>query len=385
MKGDYDIREISMEFSVESTRLKDALNIVGRIVSGNPAVPVLAGVKIESCQNRLILTGGDIDISIIKEIDLETGGAGEIIETGELVVPVKYFHELIKKMPKDSYIHIKKDNGRIKMTSGEIETTLNCFNEKDYPVIPSPPTEGGVRIKGSLLIEMIKGIQFAVSKSDNRAVLTGVNWLFSANELTLIATNSQRMALRKTPLEISNTGSYILPVKAMAELVNSIDKHQFVQIFPSMNYVIFQCEDLVVYTRLLSGNYPDITKIIPKQFLTEVVVSRSKLLQGLERANLLASQWKHNNVSFSLTNESKIQLKSTASEIGQITEKLTPLEIRGDKTVKVSFDGKFLAEALKSMGEELVSLSFGGSLRPIIIKPYNKKSTIHLISPVRAS
>jgi DNA polymerase III subunit beta len=142
---------------------------------------------------------------------------------------------------------------------------------------------------------------------------------------------------------------------------------------------------LYLYTRLISGNYPDITKVIPEEFVTEVVVSRSRLLQGIERVNLLASQWKHNNVSFSVTDAGKIQLKSTASEVGQITEKLAVLEVKGDRALEISFDGKFLAEALKSMNEELVSLCFGGSLRPIIIKPYNKKSTIHLISPVRAS
>ncbi|WP_421384881.1 hypothetical protein ACOJQI_08955 [Bacillus salacetis] len=171
----------------------------------------------------------------------------------------------------------------------------------------------------------------------------------------------------------------------MSELVNSINKHEFIHVYPGSNLFIFESDDSFLYSRLITGNYPDITKIIPEEFMTEVVASRSKLLQSIERANLLASQWKHNNVSFSLTNESKIQLKSTASEIGQITEKLAFLEVKGDTSVKISFDGKFFAEALKSMSEELVSLSFGGSLKPIIIKPYNKKSTIHLISPVRAS
>lgn len=374
-----------MEFLIDSQRLKKALNIVGRVIPANPSVPVLNGVKIEADLKGLVLTGGDSDVSIAKTIDLQQAEAGRIIAPGKLVVPVKYFHNLIKKMPDDTFINIKKFNKQIKITSGEIETTLSLLNEEDYPERPETPGNGGVRIKGSLLVEMIKQTQFAVSASDSRAVLTGVNWEFSENQLTLVATNSQRMAMRKAAMSSPVTGSFILPGKAMTELVNAIDKHQFIQIYPSDNLVIFQADDLCLYTRLISGNYPDITKIIPEQTTTEVAVSRIKLLQGIERANLLASEWKHNNVSFSLTNEGKIQLTSSSSEIGVITEKLTPLEIKGDLSLKISFDGKFLAEALKSMSEELVSLSFGGSLRPIIIKPYNKKSTIHLISPVRAS
>ncbi|WP_421384880.1 DNA polymerase III subunit beta [Bacillus salacetis] len=192
-----------MEFLIESTRLKNSLNSIGRVISGNPAVPVLGGVKMEAARNRLVMTGGDSDISIVKKIDLQEAEAGEIIESGTLVVPIKYFHDLIKKMPNESQIKIKKINKQIKITCEEIETTINILNEEEYPALPSVPANGGVRIKGSLLMEMIKETQFAVSKSDSRAVLTGVNWLFSENQLTLIATNSQRMALRKTALETS--------------------------------------------------------------------------------------------------------------------------------------------------------------------------------------
>ncbi|WP_409253928.1 DNA polymerase III subunit beta [Bacillus sp. SCS-153A] len=375
-----------MEFQIDSQKLKKALNIVARVIPGTSAIPVLTGVKVEANDlQQLVLTGGDSDVSMAKAIDLDQGDAGKVIEPGEFVIPVKHFHNLIKKMPDDSAVNIRKMNNQIKITSGLIETTLSLLKEENYPAMPDVPDNNGVRIKGSLMIDMIKQTHYAVSTSDSRAILTGVNWVFSANQLTMIGTNSQRMAVRKADLQASVSGSFILPGKAMNELINAVDKHEFINIYPSDNLVIFQGEDLHLYTRLISGNYPDISKIIPEETATEVVVSRPKLLQGIERAILLASEWKHNNVSFSLTNEGSIKLTSSTSEIGQITERLIPLEVRGEKTLNVSFDGKFLAEALKSITEELVSLSFGGSLRPIIIRPYNKQSSFHLISPVRTS
>jgi DNA polymerase III subunit beta len=373
-----------MEFTIDSERLKTALNIVGRVVPGNPVVPVLSGIMIEAEANHVVLTGSDADISIVKRIDMNSTESGEVIDPGKSVVPMKYFHELIKKMPNETLITIKKINHQVKVTNGEIEMTLSRMNDEDYPAFPEIPSHEGGEIKGSLLIEMIKETQFAASKSDSRPVLTGLNWVFSENQLTMTATNSQRMAMRKTSLQTTVSGSFIFPIKAMTELTHVLDKHQFIQLFPSDNMVIFQTDDLLFFTKLISGNYPDITKIIPEETVTEVVMSRRRLLQGIERANLLAFQWKHNNVMFSFTDGGKIQLASSTSEIGQITEKLTPLKLKGDKGYKISFDGKFIAEALKSMNDELISLRFGGSLRPIIISPYNKQSTIHLISPVRA-
>ncbi|MGM0844717.1 MAG: DNA polymerase III subunit beta [Bacillota bacterium] len=374
-----------MEFVIKGEKLKKALSIVGRVISGNPSVPVLSGVKIEAFKESLVLTGMDSDISIIKTIELDDRDLEEIVEAGTLVVPVKYFHELIKKMPTKSLITIKKVNKHVQVISGDIETTISGLNEEDYPASPSITAGKGAKVKASLLIEMIKETQFAAAKSEGRAVLTGVNWIFTEEDLTMIATNSQRLALRTASLKSNMTGSFILPIKALTELGNAIDKHDFIEVYQSENMITFQSENLLVHSRLISGTYPDISKIIPDQVVTEVIVSRSGLLEGVERANLLASQWKHNNVTLSLDDEGKMRLTSSASEVGQISERLHPVEVSGVRNLQIAFDGKFFADALKAIQEELVSLNFGGSLRPIIIKPYNKKSTIHLVSPVRAS
>ncbi|TYS17648.1 DNA polymerase III subunit beta [Rossellomorea vietnamensis] len=373
-----------MEFVIHSETLKKALNIVSRVISGKPSVPVMTGVKLEGVKDRLIVTGGDSDISIIKTIDLKDSPQEKMVEQGSLVVPIKYFHELIKKMPVNGLITIKKYNKQILIICGDIETTLSGLNEDDYPDAHEPSGDG-FKIKASLLIEMIKETQFAAAKSETRAVLTGVNWVFGEGELTLIATNSQRMAMRKASLNTNLTGSFILPIKALTELVHVIDKHQFIRISPTESMMTFQSEGLSLHSRLITGNYPDISRIIPEEAVTEVVVPRLRFLEGIERANLLASQWKHNNVTLALNMDEKIRLTSSTSEIGQINEKLDTVEVEGDRNLKISFDGKFLAEALKSIQDDLVTLSFGGSLKPIIIKPYNKKNTIHLVSPVRAS
>jgi DNA polymerase III subunit beta len=167
--------------------------------------------------------------------------------------------------------------------------------------------------------------------------------------------------------------------------MTSIDKHQFISLYPSENSMVLKGEDMLFYTRLISGTYPDVSRIIPNESTTELVVSRRRLLQGIDRANLLASQWKHNNVTLSLTEDGKIQVASSTNEIGRITEKIKLQDVIGDKALRISLDGKFLAETLKSINEEMVSLNFGGNQRPVIITPYNKKSSLHLISPVRAS
>ena len=49
---------------------------------------------------------------------------------------------------------------------------------------------------------MIRQTVFAVSTSETRPILTGVNWKVENDELICIATDSHRLALRKAKIEI---------------------------------------------------------------------------------------------------------------------------------------------------------------------------------------
>ena len=57
------------------------------------------------------------------------------------------------------------------------------------------------KIPTDLLKAMIRQTVFAVSTSETRPILTGVNWKVENDELTCIATDSHRLALRKAKIE----------------------------------------------------------------------------------------------------------------------------------------------------------------------------------------
>lgn len=108
------------------------------------------------------------------------------------------------------------------------------------------------------------------------------------------------------------------------------------------------------------------------------------MLQGVDRSSLLASEWANNNVNLEIVNESTIQISSNASQIGKISETQQIDAIQGEKQFNISFDGRFMLDALRAIKEETVTLSFSGSMRPILIEAGTQCAAIHLISPVRA-
>lgn len=113
-------------------------------------------------------------------------------------------------------------------------------------------------------------------------------------------------------------------------------------------------------------------------------MDRKKILQGVDRSSLLASEWENNNVNLEIINESTIKISSNATQIGNISETQQIYTIRGEKQLNISFDGRFMIDALKAIKEDIVTLSFGGSMRPILIEAGEQSAAVHLISPVRA-
>ncbi len=113
-------------------------------------------------------------------------------------------------------------------------------------------------------------------------------------------------------------------------------------------------------------------------------MDRKKILQGVDRSSLLASEWANNNVNLEIINESTIKISSNATQIGKISETQKINTIRGEKQLNISFDGRFMVDALKAIKEDIVTLSFGGSMRPILIEAGEQPAAVHLILPVRA-
>ncbi len=102
------------------------------------------------------------------------------------------------------------------------------------------------------------------------------------------------------------------------------------------------------------------------------------------RSSLLASEWANNNVNLEIINESTIKIYSNDSQVGKIAETQQIDVIQGETQLNISFDGRFMVDALRVIKEETVTLSFGGSMRPILIEAGEQSAAVHLISPVRA-
>lgn len=375
-----------MKFRINKDYFHKAISEVSKAVSSKTPFPILSGIKVIANNDSITLIGSNSDIVIEKMIPNIMDGVKilDVYNTGSSVISATYLNEIIRKLPIEIDLEVNEKQ-IVSIRSDEIITKLSGFNSEDYPRIPEFNNSNHVSISSLELIDLINQTVFAASKSESRPVLTGVHFSFKQGELTCVATNSHRLALINHLMDSEALGSFNVPSTTLIEVTKLFGgESTTIDIFLSASYIVFKSNSTTLYSRLIEGNYPNITGLFPKEYKTTVTIDRNQFLKGIDRACLFAKDWKNNNVNIEIKGGSKIRIFSSSTEIGKIEETQSIKSICGEKELSISLDGSFLMDALKVINEEEVSFAFSGSMRPILIQPIGNHDHLHLISPVRS-
>lgn len=378
-----------MRFVVQRDLLIESIQHVMKAISSRVTIPILTGIKIEASKDGIKLTGSDSDISIESFIPKEEDGIINVeeIETGSIVVQAKYFPDIIRKLPLKMVEIVTDDQFQVTILSGGSEFHLNGQDAVEYPQLPVLHTDNSFELKNDLLKELIRQTVFAVSTVETRPILTGVNMRLENNQLDFVATDSHRLASRKIPLSTENDqldfDNIVIPGKSLAELNKIIDDNEeTIMISVTENQILFQTKNLYFLSRLLDGNYPETSRLIPDQSKTTVLTKTKELLQAIDRASLLAKENRNNVVKLQTKANNQLEISSNTPEVGQVTEEVTTDTIEGEE-LKISFSAKYMIDALKIIQEDRVKIEFTGAMRPFIIRPMDNEQILQLILPVR--
>lgn len=375
-----------MEFTIKRDYFINQLNDTLKAISPRTTLPILTGIKIDAKEEGIILTGSDseisIEISIPKEVDGEE--IVTIAETGSVVLPGRFFVDIIKKLPGKDVKLSTNEQFQTLITSGHSEFNLSGLDPDQYPLLPQISQDDAIQLPIKVLKNVIAQTNFAVSTSETRPVLTGVNWLIQDNELICTATDSHRLAVRKLKLEDEDIDNknVIIPGKALAELNKIVtDSEDDINIFFASNQVLFKVGNINFISRLLEGHYPDTSRLFPENYETKIEMSNSDFYHAIDRASLLAREGGNNVIKLSTGNQ-EVELSSTSPEIGTVKEDVDANSVEGS-SLKISFNSKYMMDALKAIDNDEVEVEFFGTMKPFTLKPKDDDSVVQLILPIR--
>lgn len=377
-----------MKFTIKRNAFIKKLTDVQRAISSKTAIEILTGLKITATENSITLTGSDSDISIENEISTDDSNYELLIdEPGSIVLPARFFSEIIKRLPESTFTIEVNDHFQATITSGQTEYQVNGVDADNYPHLPEIDTNEQLTIPADIMKQVINQTVIAVSTQESRPLLTGVHLTIKDGELHAVATDSHRLSQRKVKLSGAEDIDYdiIVPGRSLVELSRMIaDSTGSLEIQIAENQILFNFDNTAFYSRLLEGMYPDTDRLIPQSSETEIELNAVSLLHAIERASLLSHEGRNNVVKLSLNSENQTAvLSSNSPEVGNIEEELQFDKLTGND-IEISFNPDYMKAALQAFGQVEVKLSLTLPLRPFTLMPTeDSEDFIQLITPVR--
>lgn len=373
-----------MKFTIKKEVLMEAINKVSKAISSRNVIPVLAGIKFELTNKKLILTASDNDITIQTFINCDDEEIIKVKEEGSIIIQGKYISDIVRKLP-DKYINIEVvDELKILIYTENSEFNLNGISESEYPNIDLGESKSHIELSPSVLKEIVNQTAFATSIDENKAILNGINFNITGDMLECNATDSYRLARKVIKLEKSSkeNQNIVIPSRNLVEFTRIIDdSDEMIEIHIFNNKILFKYQNLLFQSRLINGTYPNTSNLLPKDYLVKLHFNINNFYDVVDRVSILTSDKDKNTVTLE-TDGNNLIMKSSSAEIGRVEEKMTITKDQ-EIDVKVSFSSKYMMDALKSFNTETVELYFVGEIKPILLKSDEDESLTQLVLPIR--
>ena len=372
-----------MRFEINKDKLLYHLLIAQKALSNKTPNPALQGVKMDVGESSLTITTSNSDISI--NISIEDSGLS-VEETGSALIPGKYFIEIIRKLDGQTVSFSKAEDNLLRIEADHSDITLNTLDLEDYPNLAFKEKESFVKINVRTLKTLIRQTAFATSSIENRPILTGVNLTIDGDRLNGVATDSYRLSQKTISLEDSyEKMNVIIPGRSLEELMRILEDNQSdVELHFDQSQVLFKYKNILFQTRLLEGNYPETSKLIPQEYPVQIKFNKEQLITSVERASLLSSRDGQNAiVKLNMRQDDTVEISSNSPEIGRVLEEVYPVDEVVGSPIKIAFSSKYFLEALKVFNSSEVTVKFTGEIRPFVIEGEYDDDMLQLILPVK--
>lgn len=365
-----------MRLSCTRDELATKLTAVGRAASSKSTVPVLTHVLVTAEGGRIDLSATDMEISLRAPLE------ATVEEPGAVVLP-RLAADIVRTMSAGPVsIEHRTGEGVVSVQAGSSSFSLNCHQAGEFPELP--PDEGtGVVLSAAALVQSAERIAKAASRDDTRPVLTGVLVRIERESLTMVATDSYRLAVRRSAIENgpSEPVEALIPARALADVSRLVGlaAAETVEVVISDTQALFRIGEIRMTSRLIDGQFPDYKQLIPDVFEHELQFDRAELGGVLSRIAVLAQRNTPVRLAFA---DGEVTISAVSEQLGEGRETL-PVPFVGDP-LEIGFNVEFLRAGVESVDGDTVRIGLISPLRPGLLRGSDEDYR-YLLMPIRLS
>jgi DNA polymerase-3 subunit beta len=366
-----------MEVRIDRDTFLDGVQKVQGIAETKGAMPILSHLLLTTEQDRIS----------IQATDLEIGTKGyylaNVITAGGMTLNAKKLFDILRELPRQEVHLVKEDNHWVRVKCGKSKFRLPGMPPEDFPPFPEFSQDSLMEFSSKLLKEMIRKTFFAQSPDETRQVLNGLLLERENGKLKMVGTDGHRLAVVRRDLGDTSKGeklSYLIPKKALAELMKLIEDEEATFSFSAKNnHMAFMQGDQVIVSRKIDGKFPNYQQVIPSDNKLQVKINRDIFQQALKRVALLADE-KSKMVRFDIQS-GNITLTTDTTELGEAREEIA-ISYSGED-VSVGLNAKYVLDVLNVMDDEEVVLNLKDGKSSCLITSNADKDYQSIVMPMR--
>lgn len=366
-----------MKLSILRQSFLTALEVGGQ-VCGPTVLPITKMVKIKLDNGRIMVTSTNMDMFVSKRIEIDYTG-----ETMEFCIELKSVVSLLKSI-KDATVDIDIEDNRmlLKHQKGEVEIPIHQCDS-----FPMPKIEGDARnltLGAEFFVTSLKrAVKFAdKGKGIDRPAMRTVYYYLLGDKIKAVASDGLTLCSIRTDYNGDKDvfeGGIMIPSQAVPVLTSIIPMDGDIVIKDRERNFSISVDGCSVFVTKVDGKYPNVEYIIPK-YHAKTTVSTKELLEAVSRCAIMA-----NKASYMITlsvNNGIIDLKGEDKDFQTKSNEfiLTKGDLDG---LTICVSATLLIAILKEIDAPNVEIQASESTKPLLINAEGDEDMLFLLMPMK--
>jgi DNA polymerase-3 subunit beta len=364
-----------MKLTASRDDLLAPLQSVIGVVERRQTMPILANVLLSAHDNRLSVTGTDLEVELVATANMT------VQQNGAITVPGRKLLDIFRALPEKTNVTLATEGERLTLRGGRSRFTLSSLAAAEFPVVDEINAQQTLTVAQGEFRRLIDKTHFAMAQQDVRYYLNGMLLETEGTALRAIATDGHRLALCEAQLEnrVKTAQQVILPRKAVLELQRILGAEGNIELAIGTNHVRAQIGEIRFTSKLIDGRFPEYGRVIPAAPTKIIDAGRENLRQALQRTAILSNE-KYRGVRVSVKPD--LMMIQAHNPEQEEAEDEVEVNYKGDE-VEIGFNVNYLLDALSAIDTDRVEIGLTDANSSCLIRAPGTTNTKYVVMPMR--
>lgn len=349
-------------------------SVIG-VVERRQTMPVLANVLLAARDNRLNVTGTDLEVELVAACTVN------VQQPGDITLPGRKLLDIFRSLPEKVSVTLSTEGERVSVRAGRSRFTLSSLPASEFPLVEEINAQQTLTVGQGEFRRLIDKTHFSMAQQDVRYYLNGLLLETDGKALRAVATDGHRLALCETELagKARTSQQVIVPRKGVLELQRILGAEGNIELAVGTNHVRAQIGDIRFTSKLIDGRFPEYSRVIPSNPPRTVEADRESLRQALQRTAILSNE-KYRGIR--LTARPDLLTLQAHNPEQEEAEDQVEVSYKGEE-VEIGFNVNYLLDALTAIEGEKVEIGLTDSNSSCLIHAPGATQTRYVVMPMR--